>query len=98
MTQCNIRPCNDRIAVRPFPMETMTAGGLIIPDNYDPGFDKGRVTGKVVAVGPGKRGRKGGREPLEVEIGQIVHYQKLVEVPIPNTDLVLIQEADVLYV
>jgi chaperonin GroES len=98
MTQCNIRPCNDRVVVKPFPMETMTEGGLFIPDNYDPGFDKGRVTAVVIAVGPGKRGRKGGREPLEIKAGQIVHYQKVVEIPIPNTDTVLIQEADILYI
>ena len=58
-----IRPLGTRVVIEPKEAETMTAGGLYIPDNAK----EKPQQGAVVAVGPGAKD-----EPMELKVGDVV--------------------------
>ena len=63
-----IRPLADRVLVKRLGEDEKTKGGIIIPDTA-----KEKPTeAKVIAVGKGKRGEDGKREPLTVKVGDRV--------------------------
>nr|WKF58820.1 10 kDa chaperonin [Paraburkholderia busanensis] len=71
----NIRPLNDRIAVREIKPPTVSPGGIFIGEYVDEGLSKEIVVGEVVAVGPGLKNSKGGRESMwGITAGQIVQF------------------------
>lgn len=71
----NIRPLNDRIAVREIKPPTTSAGGIFIGEHFDDGLVKEIVVGEVLAVGPGMKNAKGGRDSMwGLAPGQIVKY------------------------
>ncbi len=63
-----IRPLADRVLVKRLEENEKTKGGIIIPDTA-----KEKPTeAKVIAVGKGKHGEDGKREPLTVKVGDRV--------------------------
>ena len=62
-----LRPLGTRVVIEPKEAETMTAGGLYIPDNAK----EKPQQGVIVAVGPGSKD-----EPMEVKVGETVLYGK----------------------
>lgn len=66
-TKLTIRPLADRVIVQPAAAETMTKGGIIIPDTAKEKPQKGTI----VAAGPGKKD-----EPVTVKVGDSVLYGK----------------------
>jgi co-chaperonin GroES (HSP10) len=69
-----IRAYMDNVIVRLLPRETVTAGGLFIPDNANGPNGKQTVQAEVIASGPGWRMRNG-RGPLvpnETKPGDVV--------------------------
>lgn len=98
-----IRPMNDWILVEPNPEETVTEGGILIPDESRRTAVK---TGVVKAVGPGRVTKKGVQIPLEVKVGDTVAYIFALEKTRTGegikaslgTDEFLIKESDVLAV
>lgn len=67
-----IRPLNDRIAVR----RIEDRRGLI----EIPGEPRGRrQRGEVVAVGPGRRRPDGTREPMDVQVGDVIRFVRYTE-------------------
>lgn len=67
-----LKPLGDRIVVKVIEDTEQTSGGIFIPDSAKEKPQKG----EVVAVGLGKMNDKGEREPLDVEVGQVVLYAK----------------------
>lgn len=67
-----ITPLHDKVIVKPIEPETVTAGGIIIPDTVD---KEKPEQGTVVAVGPGKFD-DGVREPMTVKEGDRVIFSK----------------------
>ncbi len=66
-----IRPLNDQVVVRPDPVETVSKGGIHLPDNVK----EKPVRGVVVAIGPGERyGNYGDRYACSVSAGDQVIY------------------------
>ena len=63
----SIRPLHDRVLVRRMEDETVSAGGILIPDNAKEKPQKG----KVVAAGKGTKD-----EPITVKVGDTVLYGK----------------------
>ena len=59
-----IRPLQDRLVVKRLEGDTVTKGGIIIPDSAK----EKPVEGKVVAVGSGKVLKDGKVRPLEVKV------------------------------
>ena len=58
------KPLSNRVLIEPVKVEEATASGIIIPD----AAKEKPLTGKVIAVGPGKVG-----VPLVVKINDVVY-------------------------
>jgi chaperonin GroES len=65
-----LKPLGDRIVIRRFEAREKTAGGIILPDSAKDKPQKG----KVLAVGPGRLLKDGGRRPLQVKVGDTVLF------------------------
>ncbi len=90
----DLKPLGDRIVVRPQDEEeSLTAGGLVIPDTAK---EKPQL-GEVLAVGPGEY-KDGDRVPVDVNVGDVVFYSKYggTEVLHNGEDLLILSSRDVL--
>lgn len=89
-----IRPLNDRLLVKRLEEETMTAGGIIIPDSAK----EKPAEGKVIAVGPGKVADNGERVTLQVKEGDMVLFSKYggTDVKLDGEDYLIMREDDIL--
>lgn len=89
-----LTPIDDRVLVELTKAEDRTPGGLYIPDMAQTKSN----TGKVVAVGPGKRDKKGRRHPLDVRLGEKIMYAEYSgnKLQLEGRDLLLINETDIL--
>ena len=67
-----LKPLQDRIVIKVIEDTEQTSGGIFIPDSAKEKPQKG----EVVAVGEGKSNDKGEKEPLGVNVGDIVLYAK----------------------
>lgn len=65
-----IRPLGDRVIIRRIPESDISAGGIILVSKERP------MTGKVVAVGPGRRTENGTLIAPDVQAGDIVLFGK----------------------
>ena len=90
----NIRPLQDRIIVERLEEETMTAGGIIIPDSAK----EKPQEGKVVAAGKGKVTEDGKVLPLDVKVGDKVLFGKYAgtEIKVDGKEFLMMREDDVL--
>lgn len=84
-----LKPLGTRVVVEPKEAETMTAGGLYIPDNAK----EKPQQGVIVAVGPGAKD-----EPMEVKMGDEVLYGKYsgTEVTVDNKKYLIVKQSDIL--
>jgi chaperonin GroES len=91
-----VKPCGDRVLVKIQEGENKTAGGIIIPQTAQ----EKTQTGVVVAVGPGTKNDKGVLEPLALEVGQKVMYDKYAgaQIKIDAVDHLIVKFSDVLAV
>jgi len=89
-----IQPLNDRILVKPLEALEEQIGGIIIPDTAK----EKPQEGAVVAVGPGKVGENGQRQPLTVVVGSKILYGKYsgTEIKYQGEDYLIMREDDVL--
>lgn len=67
-----LKPLQDRIVIKVIEDTEQTSGGIFIPDSAKEKPQKG----EVVAVGEGKTNDKGEKEPMGVNVGDIVLYAK----------------------
>jgi chaperonin GroES len=83
-----IKPLADRVVVEAAAAETMTAGGIYIPDTAQ----EKPQQGKVLAVGAGKPD-----EPMTVKVGDTVLYGKYsgTEVTVDGTEVLIMRESDI---
>ena len=91
----SLRPLGDRVLVRIVEAENKTKSGIIIPDANK----EKPLTGKIVAIGPGKRHESGKVFPInEIKIGDIVLYGKFsgIEVKVNDETLLLLNSDDLL--
>lgn len=91
-----LRPTQDYILVRPLDREHSATLTIIKNELH--------ARGQVLAVGPGKRDKRGKIKPLDARVGDIVHFgngenfdwfPKFYQ---GNECLRLIQEADIAYI
>lgn len=89
-----LRPLNDRILIQRVESEEKTVGGIIIPDSAK----EKPSEGKVAAIGPGKRNKKGERIPLDLKEGDKVLFSKYggTEVKLDGEDYLIMREDDIL--
>ena len=90
----NIRPLQDRVIVIRLAEETMTKGGILIPDTAK----EKPVEGKVVAVGNGKVLENGTVRKLDVKAGDTILFGRYsgTEVKIDGEDRLILREDDIL--
>ena len=67
-----LKPLQDRIVIKVIEDTEQTSGGVFIPDSAKEKPQKG----EVVAVGEGKTNDKGEKEPMGVNVGDIILYAK----------------------
>ena len=67
-----LKPLQDRIVIKVIEDTEQTSGGIFIPDSAKEKPQKG----EVVAVGEGKTNNKGEKEPMGVNVGDIILYAK----------------------
>ena len=89
----SIRPLHDRVLVRRIEDETVSAGGILIPDNAKEKPSRGEVP----AVGNGKHLDNGDVRPLEVKVGDKVLFGKYSgsEVKVDGEELLVMREDDI---
>jgi chaperonin GroES len=88
------KPLHDRVAVERVAEEEKSAGGIIIPDTAK----EKPSEGKIVAVGPGARGKDGKVIPMTLKVGDRVLFGKWsgTEVTIDGSKILIMQETDIL--
>ena len=91
-----IRPLQDRIVIKRLEGESVTKGGIIIPDSAK----EKPIEGRVVAVGNGKVLKNGKVRPVDVKVGDVVLFGKYSgnEVKLDGEEHMLIREDDILAV
>ena len=91
-----LRPLNDRVLIKRLESETLSKGGIIIPDNAK----EKPAEGIVVAVGEGKLLENGKVRALEVKAGDKVFFRKYAgnEVTIEGVEHIIMREEEVLAV
>ena len=67
-----LKPLGDRIVVKPLEAESMSAGGIVLPDTAK----ERPQQAEVIAVGPGKTLDNGTLVAIEVKVGDKVVYSK----------------------
>jgi len=88
-----IRPLYDRVLVQRCEIEEKKSGGIIIPDAAK---EKGQ-TGKVIAVGEGRRGTDGHIHPLRIKAGDKILFTKYAGTETVE-DHIILREDDILAV
>jgi len=92
----NLRPLQDRIIVKRLEEETMTAGGIFIPETAKEKPQKG----EVIAVGNGKKTEEGKILPVDVKKGDKVLFGKYAgtEIKTEGEEYLMMREEDILAV
>ncbi|MFT6092646.1 MAG: chaperonin GroES [Pseudohongiellaceae bacterium] len=82
------------MVVRRLEPETISAGGIVIPDSASEKPNQG----EVLAVGPGLRLENGRVEPVAVTVGDIVLFGKYSsnEIKINGEEVLILKESDLL--
>jgi chaperonin GroES len=94
MSKINVRPLGDRVIIKALPQESMTKGGVILPDSAK----EKPQQGEVVAVGNGKVLDSGTKLNMDVKVGDKVLYGKYsgTEIKIDGEDYLIVKESEVL--
>jgi chaperonin GroES len=89
-----LRPLQDRIIVKRLEEETMTAGGIFIPETAK----EKPMKGEVIAVGKGKKTEDGKVIPVDVKKGDKVLFGKYAgtEIKIDGEEFLIMREDDIL--
>ena len=89
-----IRPLHDRVIVKRVEEDTVSRGGIIIPDSAK----EKPVKGKIVAAGPGRRLENGEQRALTVREGDLVLFSKYggTDVRLDGEDHLILREDDIL--
>ncbi len=92
--QNSLQPLGDRVVVKKLDAEEKTTGGIVLPDTAK----EKPQQGKVLAVGLGKKDDSGKREPLDVQVGNVILFAKYAgtEIKHKGEDLLILSERDIL--
>ena len=95
-SKIKLQPLGDRVVVEREESETMTAGGIVLPDSAK---DK-PTRGKIVSVGDGRLSDRGVRCPLQVKVGDRVLFSSYAgdSFKVGTRELLLLREEDILAV
>ena len=96
MSKLKLQPLGDRVVVEREESETVTAGGIVLPDSAK---DK-PTRGKVVSVGNGRLLKDGQRAAPQVKAGDRVLFSSYAgeQFKLGDRELLLMREEDILAV
>jgi len=86
------RPLGDRVLVKRLEGEEKTAGGIIIPD----AAKEKAQTGKVIAVGTGRKDVNGKTIAMDVNLNDVVYFGKYAGTELADKDHLIIREDEIL--
>ncbi len=91
-----LQPLNDRVLVQPLEAEDKTAGGIILPETAQ---EKPRE-GKVIAAGPGRLLDDGTRQPMSVNVDDVIIYTEYggTQIKVDGEEYLLVDEHSILAV
>ena len=89
----NIRPLHDRVVVRRLEEESMSAGGIVLPDTAS----EKPSQGEVLAVGPGKLLDTGDVRAPDVSVGDKVIFGQYggSTVKLDGEELLILSESEI---
>ena len=89
-----LKPLGDRIVVKPLEAESMSAGGIVLPDTAK----ERPQQAEVIAVGPGKTLDNGTIVAIEVKVGDKVVYSKYggTEIKVSGEEVTILRQDDIL--
>ncbi|HMP79866.1 MAG TPA: co-chaperone GroES [Pirellulaceae bacterium] len=89
-----LQPLGDRVVARREDSETMTAGGIVLPDNAREKPSRG----VVISVGEGRLLKDGSRAPLQVKPGDRILFTSYGpdDIKVGDEELLLMREDDIL--
>jgi chaperonin GroES len=89
-----LKPIGDRIIVKALSAESVTAGGIVLPDSAK----EKPLEGEVIAVGPGSQLESGKLKPVDVKPGDTIIYGKYAgtEVKVGAEEYMILRQDDVL--
>jgi chaperonin GroES len=93
-SKTKVRPLGEKILVKRLEAETVTKGGIVLPDTAK----EKPQQGTVLAVGDGKQLADGSRAPHQVSKGDKVLFTSYAgtEIKIDGEELMLMNESDIL--
>lgn len=88
-----IRPLHDRVLIRRTEEETLSSGGIVLPD----GAAEKPSQGEVLSVGPGKVGDDGKLQQLSVKKGDKVLFGQYggSTVKVDGEELLILSETEI---
>ena len=89
----NIRPLHDRVVVRRIEEDTVSAGGIVLPDSAS----EKPSQGEILAVGPGKLLDNGSQQAPDVKVGDTVVFGQYAgsTVKIDGEELLILSESEI---
>lgn len=92
----NLRPLADRVVIEPSEGESVTPGGIALPETAK----EKPQQGTIVAVGTGRRGENGKLIAMEVKVDDKVLFARYsgAEIKIDSKKVLILKEADILAV
>ncbi len=89
-----LKPLGDRVVVKTLEAESMSAGGIFLPDSAKEKPQRA----EVIAVGPGKTLDNGNLVPVEIKVGDKVVYGKYsgTEIKVDGEEVVVLRQDDIL--
>ena len=88
-----LQPLGDRVVVERDESESVTAGGILLPETAK---DK-PARGKIIAIGDGRLMKDGSRSPLQVKAGNRVLFSSYAgdTFKLGDRELLLMREEDI---
>jgi chaperonin GroES len=88
-----LRPLNNRVIVKRVDNETVTKGGIVIPDSAAEKPDQGTV----LAAGKGIKDEHGNYIPLDVKVNDRVLFGKYAgtQIKVDGEDLLVLKEEEI---
>lgn len=89
-----LRPLGNRVLVRRLEAEETLKGGVILPDSAK----KKQEQAEVIAIGTGKKDKKGDLIPIPVKVGEIILMEKYSgqEVTVDDEDYIIVRADDII--
>ncbi len=92
----NLRPLGDRVIIKRLKEESVSVGGIVLPDSAKEKPSRG----EVIASGNGAMNSKGNLIPMSVKVGDNVLFGKYsgTEVEVEDDELLVMSESEIIAV